>query len=319
MSLSKLSPADYHAQELAKHCRTCGKRLGRGVRQQDKHDITDLIAACYKADINHDSSEVHPAKVCYLCVSLMRKVRKVQGTAFIRTETSLFHWTSHTASTCSMCEHFRATFHGGRPKKQQPLGRQSGEPSSRTLEALDDAAGPALASGISPSYLTHTCFQEAHVVCLLCQAIADCPVQLSCTHLACYSCIRQHILDNGQICPGCPSILDSDHFTRCTPLVLTAIAHLRVRCKFECNFPVTMKNLLEHESACSQFSHQQLPRGSLLDVTIGEIMDVPLTEPLSADEEAVCSRLVRRSAKEGKLVVTTGGQVYNYTGGCTYK
>ena len=88
MSLSKLSTADYHAQELAKHCCTCGKRLGRGARQQDKHGITDLYA---KTDINDDSGEVHPAKVCYLRVRLMIKIKKAQGTAFIRTETSLFH------------------------------------------------------------------------------------------------------------------------------------------------------------------------------------------------------------------------------------
>ena len=310
MSLSKLSPADYHTQELKKHCRTCGKRLGRGARQQNKHDITDLITACYKTDLNEDSDAIHPPQVCYLCVSVMRKVKKAQGTAFIRTETSLFQWTPHTASTCSMCEHFQATARGGRPKKQQPLGRQSGEPSSRTLEALDDAAGPTLVSGISPSRLALSCFQEEHIVCILCQAIVDSPVQLSCTHLACSSCIRQHILNNGQICPGCANVLDSDHFTRCTPLVLTVIAHLRIHCKFECNFPVHLKNLLEHESTCSQLSHRQLPRGSLSDVTVGELMNVPLTEPLSTDEEAVCSRLVRRSAQDGTLVITTGGQVH---------
>ena len=39
------------------------------------------------------------------------------------------------------------------------------------------------------------------------------------------------------------------------------------------------------------------------------MMEIPLTEPLSADEEALCSRLVRHSTHDGKLLITTGGQV----------
>ena len=84
------------------------------------------------------------------------------------------------------------------------------------------------------------------------------------------------------------------------------IRHLRIRCKYQCKYP---EDLLKHEEACSQLTHQQLPRGTLADATLEEMMDVPLTEPLSADEEALCSRLVRRSTQDGKLVITTGGQV----------
>ena len=61
--------------------------------------------------------------------------------------------------------------------------------------------------------------------------------------------------------------------------------------------------------ARGSLQYQQLLRGTLAGATLEEMMEVSVTEPLSADEEALCSRLVRRSTQDGKLVITTGGQV----------
>ena len=295
-----------------KHCRFCGKRHKRGARKQLKSKISTiaLISASYNTDIKEDNPEVHPPEICLSCMTQMGRLTKAQGTVSFRTDASLFQWVPHTVDSCSMCEHFQTTARGGRPKMlKSRLGWQSGEPASVTLEALEDIAGPALASGINPSRLVPTYFPNAHVVCILCQAIVDAPVQISCDTLVCHPCIHQHIVNNGQICPGCQDTLDTTHFTKCTTLVLDVIAHLHVQCKLECKFPIILTDLLSHESTCGQASHQQLPRWSLAGVTLGEVMNIPLTVPLSADEEAVCSRLVRRSTQDGKLVITTGGQV----------
>ena len=109
------------------------------------------------------------------------------------------------------------TLRGGRPKKQKPVGRQSGEPTSHTLEALSESAGVHLAGGVA-----------VNVVCIICQAVVDAPVQLSCDidirdyvtsniygcdHLVCHSCIQQQLIDNSPNCPGCTETLDSTHFS----------------------------------------------------------------------------------------------------------
>ena len=308
--MSLQTPADYHAHELVKHCRVCGKRFARGSRQQHKSKTPKtLIAACHGTDIDQDDERVHPPEVCHACLSQMRRIKAAQGSAVFRTTANIFTWTPHTEENCCVCEHFETTLRGGRPKKQKSVGRQSGEPPSRTLEALSEVAGVSLASGVSPSRLTSSHVLEANVVCIICQAVVDTPVQLNCDHLVCHPCIQQRLIDDGPICPGCRETMDSTHFSKCTTLVQVVIRHLRIHCKYQCKYPVYLEDLLKHEEACSQLTHQQLPRGTLTDATLEEMMEVPLTEPLSADEEALCSRLVRRSTQDGKLVITTGGQV----------
>ena len=310
--MSSPESSDYHAEELVKHCRVCGKRFPRGGRKFDKISTTtkSLIASCYDVQTENDNKKVHPPEVCHACIAQMRRIKTAQGTAILRTDSSLFQWEPHMNEECSICDHFRSMFRGGRPKQQQPMGRQSGEPASCTLEALCEVTGATLVGGISASRLVSSHIQESHVICVLCNAIVDAPIQLSCDRLVCHPCIRSHIIKNGQICPGCQQLLDSTHVSKCTCIVQSLIRHLRVKCKFECQYPITLEQLPDHEATCSQVSHT-LSRGSLIDMTIGEIMEIPLTAPLSCDEEFLCSRLVRRATQGGKdLVIPTGGQVH---------
>ena len=170
-------------------------------------------------------------------------------------------------------------------------------------------AEAAFSGGISPSQLVSTNIHESHVCCILCTAIVDAPVQLSCDHLVCHPCMRSHIINAGRICPGRQKILDSTHISQCTSLVQSVTKQLRVGCKNEYPHAVTIEQLSDHEAACDQFSHLP-PRGPLLDMSIREMMEIPLTAPLSCDEELLCSRLVRQSTQGGKeLVIPTGGQV----------
>ena len=255
--------AEYHAQELAKHCRVCGKRFARGDRQLHKTHTTPktLITTCYNVDIDNDNDKTHPPEVCHACISQMRRLKTAQGS---RTNAAVFEWASHTDEQCCICEHFRTTLRGGRPKKQQPVGRQSGELTSHTLTALQDVAGPCRARGISPSRLVSSSLSPTHVTCVLCQAIVDAPVQLSCDNLVCHPCIKEHVLNNSHTCPGCTETLESGHFSKCTALVLTVIGHLHIKCKFQCPYPVILESLLQHEATCPGLTHQDLPRWSLM-------------------------------------------------------
>ena len=100
------------------------------------------------------------------------------------------------------------------------------------------------------------------------------------------------------ICPGCQLKLDSLHFLKCTSLVQKVIGSLRINCKYGCRYLVTFDSLQQHEATCRELPHDNLPRWSHTEATIGEVLEVPLSQPLSADEEALCSRLVRRSARD---------------------
>ena len=131
------------------------------------------------------------------------------GTSF-----TVFQWAPHTTTLCSMCDHFRQTSLGGRPKKLQPLGR---EPASQMLQHLQGVAGPSVAKGVDHSHLVPTyVYSEVYVVCTLCQAVVDSPVQFSCESLVCQPCIQRHILDGDQICPMCGDSLDTSHISKCT-------------------------------------------------------------------------------------------------------
>ena len=61
-----------------------------------------------------------------------------------------------------LCEHFQTTLTGARPKKQQPVGRQSGDLTCHTLTALQDAAGPCRERDASPSRLVSSSLSPTH-------------------------------------------------------------------------------------------------------------------------------------------------------------
>ena len=290
----------------------CGKRFGREARQENKEK--ELFATCFNVNTDDDDADVHPPRVCYACISKMRRIKATKdGSGFIRARPTLFEWTPHTDSCC-VCAHFNSTLRGGRPKKQHPVGRQSGEPIPTSIETLTSVAGPSLAKSISLSHLMATSNHlREEVVRIVRHSIVDEPVQLHCDHLACVPCLKQHIASHGPICPGCPDKLDSTHFSKCTSLVQKVIGSLQVKCKYECRYIVTLESLLQHEESCRELPHDSLPRWSLTEATMREILEAPLSLPLSADEEILCSRLVRRSAKDGKLIISTGGQVRRHT------
>ena len=100
---------NYHALELVKHCRVCGKCFARGSRKYDKHTVTpkSLIESYYGVDIENDNSTIHPPEVCHACVSQMRHIKAAQGKANLCTDASLFAWTPHTDDPCKLCSHFQ--------------------------------------------------------------------------------------------------------------------------------------------------------------------------------------------------------------------
>lgn len=318
-----------HKAELTKHCRVCGKRFSRKSCQKNKQDdeVKYMIKQCYGISVDEDTNEVHPLGVCYGCICQMKRVMTAQNTAFFQPSTSPFLWKQHTDVGCIVCQHFESTSKGGRPKKRTS-GRPSGECVSHTIAALPDLAGDTHTGrdhvSVSTSRLTSLHVEHHQIACIICKCIVNAPIQLGCDNLACWQCLHQHLVNNGQVCVGCTETLDTFHMSRCTALILSVVQNLRVKCKFDCSYSVPLKDLCTHEQSCSDHENTALPRYALRDVTLAEIIQVPSTQPLSADEEILLSKLVKRATGGGdSFVVKTGGQVhvqcicnmYRYHGG----
>lgn len=134
-----------------------------------------------------------------------------------------------------------------------------------------------------------------------------------CTCAACmWQCIMQDVLAAASNSKGCGKQLDSTHFKKMLPtIVKDIIENLTVKCKHDCRLPVKLKDLQQHEEACNGLLEP--PATALVDITLGEVMSVPLNEPLSPDEAVVCTRLVKCAYSGGKcLVLRTGGQVWSF-------
>ena len=112
-------------------------------------------------------------------------------------------------------------------------------------------------------------------------------------------------------CPSCKSPLTSDYVEKCADVVLEVIQNVRVCCS-SCKHDFPFKELVCHEEAyaghCSSTTH--LPRHTAHEVTLEVVMQTPLDDPLSPDEQVACTHLVKRAMQGGnQLVLKTGGQV----------
>ena len=306
----------FHSKELCKHCRVCGTRFPRNYQQttnKNGQKMTELLRTCYNINTDDDDTGIHPSHVCYGCACRMRRIDNARDIAFHNPQSPLFQWSPHTETSCDICGHFISTSVGGRKKKERKnRGRPLGETPAQTLKVLTKVAGKAVVSGVLPSQLLGTQVQEKNIICCACKCIVDAPAQLTCDNLACTQCIHQQFVAHGQQakCPGCKQQLDSSHLSKCPPVVTSIIENLRVKCRHErCRYPVLLKDLLSHEESCSSGGLVP-PTSTLGAVTLGDVMRVPLNEPLTPDEEAVCTRLVKRATSgSDTLVLKTGGQV----------
>jgi hypothetical protein len=230
----------------------------------------------------------------------------------IQTNVPAFTWEPHSDEGCNVCMHFNNSKRGGRLKKERRCrGRPEGEKSSAIIDSIIENAGTELSHGIAPNRVMAAQVDTSFLVCPICTNIVCAPVQLRCDNVACRDCMTQHLIAHGKDsrCPCCNVVLDIAHVSQCSKVTRSVIEHLRVKCVKGCRLPILMKDLEIHESSCDPNTSFSPPQ-SLLQLTLGEMLTAPLHEPLSPDEERVCTRLVKRATAGGEqLVLKTGGQV----------
>ena len=94
---------EYHTEQLAKHCRVCGKRLSKAKGKSTVYnccEYTDQLQACFGVDVGKDKEGIHPKNLCNPCYLITKRFAKARqaGVPYTFTRAS-FTWTEHT-HTC---------------------------------------------------------------------------------------------------------------------------------------------------------------------------------------------------------------------------
>ena len=91
---------EFHIQQLAKHCRVCGRRLSKAKGRSTAYTCTaykDQLLACYGVDVSKDNKDTHPLQFCNPCYIITKRLAKASHSRVPYTfATSIFVWTQHT-------------------------------------------------------------------------------------------------------------------------------------------------------------------------------------------------------------------------------
>ena len=143
--------------------------------------------------------------------------------------------------------------------------------------------------------------------CKACNNVLHGPVMLPCLHHTCVDCLCLSLQQTGRIkCPECDVVhpLTTTSIAAPSPLLLHLLADQLAMCSI-CKGAVQLKYYDEHvKSSCSEYLH----------VTVQQILNKPLSCPLSKLEEKIGSNVVRRwfhNSDNNVIAVPTGGPVCN--------
>ena len=96
---------EYHTQQLAKHCRICGKRLCKAKGKSTVYSCSeykDQLQVCFGIDVGKDREDIHPKKFCNPCYMVTKRLANASRARVSYTfTTASFTWTEHTHTvTC---------------------------------------------------------------------------------------------------------------------------------------------------------------------------------------------------------------------------
>ncbi|XP_057291871.1 V(D)J recombination-activating protein 1-like [Hydractinia symbiolongicarpus] len=179
--------AEYHSEKINRLCRFCGQLLSKDTVLVSKHK--SRLLKCFFIDVDQDSNEIHPTKMCLKCCSKLTHSEK-------RTTTSVMHeihWHPHSEN-CPYC--FEKLKRGRKTKKHK-----SGRPTAKKpiwtrillniFENTKDVVPPELTlEHLNTSLNPHVSLCR----CQLCHNILRKPVTTTCEHTFCYNCLAPKIL-----------------------------------------------------------------------------------------------------------------------------
>ena len=293
--LYSMSESSKHLDFLNRHCRVCGKRLGR-----DKYDCTkhSTILKVYGLDPS-DEPCVKPPFFCANCYALAKWYFST-GKKPYRVPVE---WFPHNDGFCSVCDE---KCKGGRPAKK--LKSNAGSPSFLHQHIHSIACEIPT---ISLSQVVDTAC-GGDITCTSCKSAVKNPVEiLPCKSLICCECSLGLISGSSEFtCPGCSESHKSSttSFTSLSAIEEKMIKNTLVECE-KCMRTIPLSSI---DKSCGQHD-SWLTLGSGSSATLTDIVNQPLeAEPTTLEKQVatnIVTRLLHQTGQKRVVTLPTGGRV----------
>ena len=298
-----------HQDALSRLCRVCGGTTNKHRVSYSCMDHQESLRMAFSIEVQDDSDEIHPARFCMRCSSVMKRKLKAleEGNPYLQSM-EIFEWAKHD-SNCNACTHFCAIQKGGRPKNSR---KNRGRPSENGYHDLIKHAQQISPISFYSDTMNYTSLQvhvpaflnidSQDLECFICLGVLNGPIRLSCGSFVCSTCLIKCIERAQTVsCPVCfhHPLVKSD-IQPLEPVHLRLLEGISLKCN-NCSQYVLLRNMNEHiqNGCCSQdvtVTHTQVQN---------ESMTSPPNVRLAAD-------IIKKKVHNGRLTVATRGQVSPY-------
>ncbi|XP_074855052.1 V(D)J recombination-activating protein 1 [Carettochelys insculpta] len=271
-------PVDSETQEL--------------LRKKEKRATSwpELIAKVFKIDVRADIDTIHPTRFCHNCWSIIHRKFSNTPCEVYFARNNAMEWKPHSPN-CTVC----CTAHHGVKRKNQSSNLQMGKRLKLMAERAQKTKSvkkPALVNKnlmkkIANCKNTHLSTKllavdypadfVKSISCQVCEHILADPVETTCSHLFCRTCILKCLKVMGSYCPSCRYPCFPTDLMSPVKSFLNILNSLAVRCPVkECDEEVLLGKYCHHLSSHKEMKGKDIythinkggrPRQHLLSLT----------------------------------------------------
>ena len=145
-----------HEEALRKLCRVCGGPINIHRVSYSCAEHQDSLKKAFSIEVLSDTDEIHPARFCMRCSSMMkRKLKALEEGKYYMQSKQIYKWTKHD-SNCNICIHFNTIKKGGQQKKSR---KNRGRPAENGCYDLINHAQKISPTCFYPDNMNYTSIQ----------------------------------------------------------------------------------------------------------------------------------------------------------------
>ncbi|NXX51290.1 RAG1 protein, partial [Tricholaema leucomelas] len=309
---TKMQGEEAHQDNLKQLCRICGVSFKTDchkrthpvhgpvddetlllLRKKERKATSwpDLIAKVFKIDVRGDVDTIHPTRFCHNCWSIIhRKFSNTLSEVYFP-RNSTMEWQPHSPD-CEVCH---AAGRGGK-RKGQPPGVQHG----KRLKTVAECAPPNRGRKNQVQMKNKNAMKELvncknihlstrllavdypldfikAISCQICDHILADPVETTCRHLFCRTCILKCVKVLGSYCPSCWYPCFPTDLVTPVKSFMNVLDSLSIKCPVkECDEEISHGKYGQHLSSHKEMKDRELysyinkggrPRQHLLSLT----------------------------------------------------
>ncbi|XP_024071245.3 V(D)J recombination-activating protein 1 [Terrapene carolina triunguis] len=263
------------------------------LRKKEKRATSwpDLIAKVFKIDVRGDIDTIHPTRFCHNCWSIIHRKFSNAPCEVYFPRNSTMDWKSHSPN-CTVCY----TARRGVKRKNQPSNLQLGKRLKIIAERARKTKGVKKQVQVNNKNLMKKIVncKKIHlstkllavdypadfvksISCQVCEHILADPVETTCSHLFCRTCILKCLKVMGSYCPSCRYPCFPTDLVSPVKSFLNILNSLAVRCPVkECDEEVLLGKYCHHLSSHKEVKRKEIytqvnkggrPRQHLLSLT----------------------------------------------------